>query len=406
MTDGVLPVAPGCGRVHRGATRGGLALCDDALLLMLRRMRAAGDGGITGRQALRAVAARAGLVVVSIVLTLVAAEFVITAWYGELGARGPYEVVPEWGSPFVFRSRTDGAHLNLRRSAAIALDNPAGAFRVLSYGDSIAAGFALEEPDTYAYQSEAALNATGARRVEILNMARGHSPTIYTFHLRADVPRFAPDAVLVEIELLNDVSDEARVRTAGLDTDGLPLEIHGHRYILSWDGYILGFRGFSGSPIHRTKVYAKITRAIGRLQERLDPNPLFAADSDVGFYALSVDRHLLTQAALERGFERIFESLAGIQRYLARRGIRLLVLIVPSQHVFDGGRFSASSRALVERAAARARALDLDVVLPLDALERAGGAALYMDFCHPTAAGNRTIAAALTPVLAAWSAPE
>ena len=369
-------------------------------------MRAAGDGGITGWSALRAIAARVGLVVVSIVLTLVAAEFVLTAWYGGLGVRGPYEVVPEWGSPFVFRSRTDGSGLGLRRSAVTALDKPAGAFRVLSYGDSIAAGFALEEQDTYAYQSEAALNATGARRVEILTMARGHSPTIHTFHLRVDVPRFAPDAVLVEIELLNDVSDEARVRTAGLDEDGLPLEIYGHRYILSWDGNILGFRGASGSPLHRTKVYAKITRAIGRLQERLDPNPLFAADSDVGFYSLSVHRHLLTQAALERGFERIFESLAGIQRYLARRGIRLLVLIVPSQHVFDGGRFSASSRALVERAAARARALDLDVVLPLDALERAGGAALYMDFCHPTAAGNRTIAAALTPVLAAWSAPE
>jgi hypothetical protein len=45
-------------------------------------------------------------------------------------------------------------------------------------------------------------------------------------------------------------------------------------------------------------------------------------------------------------------------------------------------------------------------VFPLDPLERAGGAALYMDFCHPTAAGNRAIAAALTPVLAAWSAPD
>ena len=360
----------------------------------------------TARRGLRAVVANAALAAVSIALTLVTAEFVITAWYGELGARGPYEVVPEWNSPFVFRSRTDGGGLGLRRSAPITLEKPRETFRVLSYGDSVAAGFSLEEPDTYAYQSEAALNATGARRVEILNMARGHSPTVYTFHLRTDVPRFAPDAVLVEIEVLNDVSDEARVRTAGLDADGLPLEIHGHRYILSWDGYILGFRGSSGSPLQRSKVYAAIVRAIGRLQERLDPNPLFAADSDVDFYALSVDRHLLTRAALERGFERIFESLAGMQRYLAHRGIRFLVLIVPSQHVFDGGRFSASSRALALRAATRARAQGLDVLLPLDALERAGGAALYMDFCHPTAAGNRTLAAALTAVLAAWSAPR
>lgn len=367
---------------------------------MLRRMRAGADR-TKRRSALRAVVARAGLVIGSIALTLVAAEFGIAAWYGGLGARGPYEVAAEWGSPFVFRSRKpDG--LSLRRSAATTIEKPAGVFRVLSYGDSVAAGFGLEETDTYAYQSEATLNATGARRVEILNMTRGHSPTIYTFHLRTDVPRFAPDAVVVEIEVLNDVSDEARVRTEGRDADGLPLAILSHRYILSWDDQILGFRGASGSPLERTKVYAMITRAIGRLAERFDPNPLFAEDSDVHFYSLSVDRHLLTRDALDAGFERIFESLAGMQRHLAQRGIRMLLLIVPSQYVFDGGRFSASSRALALRAEARARALGLDVLLPLDALEQAGGAQLYMDFCHPTAAGNRVIAAALTPVLAEW----
>jgi hypothetical protein len=358
------------------------------------------------RRPLRAAAAHAALAAASIALTLVLAEFALTAWYGGLGGRGPYEVVPEWNSPFVFRSRSDRRGLGLRRSAPVTLEKAPGTFRVLSYGDSVAAGFGLEEPDTYAYQSEASLNAGGARPVEILNMARGHSPTVYTFHLRADVPRFAPDAVLVEIEVLNDVSDEARVRTAGRDADGLPLAIHGHRYILSWDGHILGFRGSSGSLLHRTKVYAKIARAIGGLEERFDPNPLFAADSDAGFYSLSVDRHLLTRDALEQGFARIFESLAGMKLHLARRGIRLLVLLVPAQHVFDGGRFSASSRALALRAADSARSLGLDVVFPLGALERAGGKTLYLDFCHPTAEGNRILAAALTPVLAEWLARE
>lgn len=345
---------------------------------------------------------RIALAIVSITLTLVAAEFVITAWYGGIGVRGPYQLAPEWNSPFVFGSRAPNG-LGMRRSAGMALEKAPATYRILSYGDSVAAGFALAETETYASLSEAALNATGSRRVEILNMTRGHSPSIYTFHLRTDVPRLAPDAVIVEIEVLNDVSDEARVRTAGTDADGLPLEIHGHRYILSWDGHILGFRGSSGSPLHRTKVYAAVLRAIGRLEERLDPNPLFSADSDRKFYALSVDRHLLTQPALDRGFERIFESIAGMQRYLERRDIRLLLLIVPSQYAFDGGRYAASSRALVTQAATRARALGLDVVFPLDALERAGGAALFMDFCHPTAAGNEVIAAALTPVLAEWS---
>ena len=368
---------------------------------MLRRMRSGGDGSKRA-SALVGVAARVAVAIVSIGLTLVAAEFGIAAWYGGLGARGPYEMAAEWGSPFVFRSRKpDG--LGLRRSAATSLEKPAGVYRVLSYGDSVAAGFGLEETETYAYQSEATLNAAGARRVEILNMTRGHSPTLYTFHLRTDVPRFAPDAVIVEIEVLNDVSDEARVRTTGRDADGLPLEIRSHRYILSWDDQILGFRGALGSSIERTKVYAMITRAIGRLAERFDPNPLFAEDSDVHFYSLSVDRHLLTRDALDAGFERIFESLAGMQRHLEQRGIRLLLLIVPSQYVFDGGRFSASSRALALRAEARARALGLDVLFPLEALEQAGGAQLYMDFCHPTAAGNRVIAAALAPVLADWA---
>jgi hypothetical protein len=347
---------------------------------------------------------RALLLLTSLFLSLCFLELALTAAYGELGQAGPLEVVSEFGSPFVFRAKPEnvGNPYSLRRKRPVDERAAAGTTRVLSYGDSIAAGYELEERETYAYLLEEQLRATRGSPVEVLNMVRGHSPSVYAFHLRADVPRYAPDGVVLEIELLNDVSDEAHVRTSGLDEDGLAREIHSHRYILGWDGHLLAPLSFSGSFIERTKLYAKLTRWYGRLRNRLSPNPLFDDDSTVMFYSSSADRYLLTRDRLDAGFERLFETIAGMRRYLERRDIRFLLVILPSRYAFTEEPFSAAARELLARAETRARELEIPYVAPARGLARRGGAELYMDFCHPTAEGNRAIAAELEPILAKW----
>lgn len=86
----------------------------------------------------------------------------------------------------------------------------------------------------------------------------------------------------------------------------------------------------------------------------------------------------------------------------SRHGARFLLLIVPSRHALAEDRYSASSLGLLRRAEARARALEIPYVIPEAALRDAGGAELYMDFCHPTAEGNAVIARALAPIIGPW----
>ena len=99
----------------------------------------------------------------------------------------------------------------------------------------------------------------------------------------------------------------------------------------------------------------------------------------------------------------MFEALAGIHRYLERRSIHFLVVILPSRYVYEDGPYRESSLALLGRAEARAEALGLPFLSLRGALAAAGGARLFMDFCHPTADGNRAIAKALEATLRGWS---
>jgi lysophospholipase L1-like esterase len=347
---------------------------------------------------------RALVLLASLLFSVALLELGLTAFYTGIGSRGPLEIAPDWRSPFVFLRKAKGAAnaYSMRRSRAMSERAPAGTLRILSYGDSIAEGYGLAEEESYAYLLEERLNAAAGAPTEVLNMVRGHSPSIYSFHVRSDVPRYAPDAVLLQIELSNDVSDEAHARTSDLDEHGLPRRIRRHRYILGWDGHLLAPISSSGSFHERTKLYAKITRWYGRLRDRLSPNPLFEANSNTFFYSSKADRYLLTPEELDAGFDRLFEAVAGIQHYLDQRGVRFLLLILPSRYAFTDERFSESAREIVIRAETRARDLGIPFIAPVEALSARGGPDLFMDFCHPTAAGNLAIARELENAVAQW----
>jgi lysophospholipase L1-like esterase len=307
-------------------------------------------------------------------------------------------MVDAYDSPYVHRAAPnvgDRNNLSQRRGSDVTERPLPGTTRILSYGDSVAHGYGVAREETYSHRLEELLNARPGAKFEVLNMARGHSPTIHSFHLRQDVPTLQPRAVILQIELLNDVSDEAHVLTEGADQDGLPLELLRYRYILTHHGQLLSPITWRGSFVERTLVYGILTRWIGRTLSRLRPSPVLASGSDRYYYSRKVDRYFLTEAAIERGFEQLFDALEGIHRFLQREGVALLVLILPSQHVFDGGQYSAHAMRTVTRAEERARALALPFVSVRSAMAQAGGDSLYFDFCHPTANGNRVIAEAL-----------
>jgi lysophospholipase L1-like esterase len=344
------------------------------------------------------------LLVISTLLGLVILEGGLTLFYADERAGARLEMVEAFRSPYVFVHPPGRGFnsLGMRRERAVSPQPLPGTRRILSYGDSISAGYRLAEVQTYSHRLEQALGADTGKSFEVLNMSRGHSPSVYAFHLRNDVPALQPRGVILEVELVNDTPDEAHVRTRGRDASGLPLELRSHRYILGWDGYLLAPITFSGSFLERTKVYAKISRWVGRLLHRLRPNPLFSAESPLLYYSHSSDRYFLTAAELARGFDRLFDTLAAIQHYLAARDIHFLVILLPSQYAYAPPEYREAARELLRRGEERARELGIPFVSLGEALGNAGGAELFMDFCHPTADGNRVIAQALLPLLADW----
>jgi hypothetical protein len=328
------------------------------------------------------------------------------AWYGDLGAAGPQEIVEAYGSPFVFKPRFDPFEREIE--AATPSDDvlgsaPAGR-RILSYGDTVASGDMLQASNTFAKQLEDRLTTRFEEPVRVLDMARGFSPTTYSFHIRLDAPRMAPDGVVMQIELLNDVSDEAMLRTTGRkdNTHEFPLEIHRSRYTLGWNGRVLAPLSISGSLIERTHVYAILSQAVGRLMNRVVPNPVFEPESRTMFYSRIAERWLLTVGALGAGFDRLFDSILATQSFLESRDMEFLLVILPSRHVYTDDRFSESSLSLLKRAEQRAQEKKINYVSTWQALGEAGGADLFLDFYHPTADGHRAIADIIEPIVAAW----
>jgi lysophospholipase L1-like esterase len=343
-------------------------------------------------------AARLLLLAGSLVLACTVLELTLMARYrAELG-EGPWRPAPTLGSPFLHLAapgRGDMNGLSIRRRSPTQPAPPRGTLRVLSYGDSVAHGYRLRHDETYSHLLEQRLDRTAPPRVEILNMFRGHSPSVYAFHLRRDVPMLSPDAVLLEIELLNDVSDEVFVETRGVAEDGLPEELRRARYLLGFDGHLLPSSGGGGAWWQRTLLAGRLRRWWGRQLSKRPDEAVFGEQADVAYYVTRSERHLLTQASTEAAFERLFQSLAGIHHFLAEREVGFLLAILPSRDVYQQGRFAQGASRLLERARVRAAELEIPAVTLRDEIGRAGGEALYLDFCHPTAEGSAAIAEAL-----------
>ena len=118
-------------------------------------------------------------------------------------------------------------------------------------------------------------------------MYAGWSPTYYYRALPQHLAALKPEIVLVEVELLNDLSDEALLRWADLDREGLPRKIEGGRYRAAWDGRTV-LRGVSfGNPWDRTVLYTLLSEGVGNLLSTLFPNPLFAPTNSATMAAVA-----------------------------------------------------------------------------------------------------------------------
>ncbi|OFZ84082.1 MAG: hypothetical protein A3K03_05060 [Bdellovibrionales bacterium RIFOXYD1_FULL_44_7] len=339
-----------------------------------------------------------GLALFSVVL-----EIVVTMTHSDKNTI--YEIVPGINSRYVFRVKPNTTptisnivmkfnNFSMRRSTDITEAGQPGVYRILSYGDSIGLGVLVEEKDHYTTILERLLNANPkGKKYEVLNTARGNSPSIYSAHLSRDFQKHKPNMVLLEIELANDVADEALVIADVPDENGLLTKISGHRYAVSYfdDQYMVTLP-LTGLFFEPTKAYNDLIRKVGNYLSHKYPNPVFSDSSNYYYYNLGFDQFYLTQKRLDTAFEKTFSVIKSIQSFAEKHGASFLLLIVPPRYTFTPNQYQSGSKELVARAISKATSLNIPYVDVTPSFVEANGFSLYFDFCHPTPQGYEIIA--------------
>ncbi|RPI25304.1 MAG: hypothetical protein EHM61_14755 [Acidobacteria bacterium] len=307
-----------------------------------------------------------------------------------------------WGVPF----RTN--RLGLRDEEDFPDSPPAGEYRILSLGDSIAFGLGVPTASHYTKLLETRLNqADGPTRYRVINAAGpGYSPSGYCLYLKNDGLRLKPRLVIVEIELCNDVTDEALLRWE-LSSGPRPVleRVRGGRYIVGWDGNLLATYCRGPYFYEKTYTYTVLVRRLLNLLYRLHPSEPFGSTEGVTYYSLGFDRYLLSSGRIEQGWTRIFGAIERTRELLKGQGVEFLLVIMPTQYMFDpaSGPYGRFAEGLVRRAVSEAERRKLRFLDMTEPMRNSGGKSLYFDFAHPTEVGNKVIAEELYKALAPQS---
>jgi hypothetical protein len=114
----------------------------------------------------------------------------------------------------------------------------------------------------------------------------------------------------------------------------------------------------------------------------------------------------LTQKRLDQAFDRMFESIRAIQRFVEYNRARFLLILVAGRDAFGEGAAAAAPHRLFQRAVERSIEFGIPHVNTYPHLKQAGGRDLFMDFCHPNRRGHRVIADAVYAFLSDKTAPS
>jgi hypothetical protein len=299
------------------------------------------------------------------------------------------------GVPFV--TNRDG----LRDEPDFDPNPPADEFRILSMGDSVAFGLGIQSSDCYAKVLDRKLNELGGLpKYRVINSAGpGYSPSFYYLFLKREALQWHPRMVLLEIELCNDVTDEAllhwEVDPARPDR---PSGLKGGRYVVAWDGILLSAYIRGPYFYERTYTYVELSRRFFDLLYRFSPTEPFHSDPSVTYYILGYDRYLLDQKRIEYGWTHLFGALQATHEMLREQGVPFLLMIMPSRYIYDrssGRNMDRFAWSLVDRAVAAAGEKGIPYLNLTDTIAAGGGDKLYLDSIHLNEKGNLLVGTAL-----------
>ncbi len=316
------------------------------------------DGAVRTRRA-----RRMAIVIISGVLSLGAGELAMRALRPQLTLSVakrlspgfwrpsdilPAELLPGYARPTVNPETGTMAQLTINsrglRGPEFATPKPAGVFRIVVLGDSFAFNTAMPDEQVYTRLLEDRLNRplpAAGRRFEVINcgFADGYSPDSYIAFMQQKGAAFEPDLLLLQYFVRNDAVDLLETRVTAM-RDGLPAAVRSDYRWVDADGSLrsrytdVKYR----LPVLREshlflglyqllRVEGVIRRVVpfvvpGYRGHNFEPNR--AGISYAGVYQDPMP------PVMEAAFERSMDLIARFDAWCRARGVRLLVLLVPT----------------------------------------------------------------------------
>jgi hypothetical protein len=259
------------------------------------------------------------------------------------------------------------------RNEETTYEKPAGTFRILNLGDSIAMGWGVRLEETYGKQVEVMLNkqAEPGVRYEVINTGvPGWGVDSELAFLKTEGIRYDPDMVLLDLTLVNDIYIDS-----GTDNDRFPAFewLRDHTYFWPF----------------MTVQYQQI-KARARGNERI---PVLNPPADPAYY--------FPQSASDEVWDGLYSYLAQMHEFTSARNIHFVLILFPIEHqVVDPIFPKLPQTILTERAKKDGiPALDLLPVFVQECNNKPGGKCVLEDrylfadlWMHPSALGNQITA--------------
>jgi hypothetical protein len=280
-----------------------------------------------------------------------------------------------------------------------------GEVRILALGDSIGFGVGIPASSHYTKVAEGMLKKKAdGQNYRIINAGgQGYSPSCYHVYLKHQGLRLNPVLIVTEVELCNDITDEALLYWDTESTTGSLNAVRGGRYIMGWDGNMLATCARGPYFFERTYVYTDLLRRSLDLRYKLHPTEPFHSQPEKGtsYYSLGFDRYLLDEQRIESGWTKAFGALEQTSELLKLRNTRFLLMILPSRYMFNDSapEWQSFASNLVRRACDMADKKRIPYVNMTEAVRQGGGARLFMDFAHLNEEGNRVVGRALSGLI-------
>jgi len=285
--------------------------------------------------------------------------------------------------------RTNGLGL---RGGEIEIPKPAGVYRIMLLGDSIAFGFGVAEDDTFARLLERRLNdgAHAMTRYQVVNAAQP------AFNTRQEVTYFAreglqldPDAVILAL-YWNDIHSEMLQHADAL---GRLVEGPPEANVGAFGEFLMA------APIRRLRNFVKRSRLLYFITYRARTiETRFSADNlSSTFMSVLLGRD---DPRVEAGWRMVEAELQRLQAICRERSLPLLVAVMPMEEVLPDRFPRAEYPARVLELCRRNDLRCVDLHPPFREIA-ARGTSGFIDYddAHPNEEGHRIIARELSAVL-------